>query len=385
MTIYELTTLCRLARAPGLDGHTLRRALEAVGSCDALLACDALTLARVGCRPATIQALLRGVTEERLEADLAAIEQGGWTVLAAHDPRYPAALLEIAKPPAVLFVAGDPAVLARPQLAIVGSRHPTANGRITARDFACHFASLGLVITSGLALGIDAASHGGALSARGGLTIAVCGTGLDLCYPPANRSLAERIIAAGGALLSEFPPGTPPWPAHFPQRNRLISGLALGVLVVEAAARSGSLATARCAGEQGREVFAVPGSIHSPQSRGCHALLRQGAVLVECAEDVLTELKIDQLNQLVKNPSDLSIGPPDEAARLHNPGEILLDALGFEPTGLDALIASTGLSSSSVASLLLALELEGRVASDSAGRYFRLAGLPEPGAERTDS
>ncbi|NBO75413.1 MAG: DNA-protecting protein DprA, partial [Gammaproteobacteria bacterium] len=222
----------------------------------------------------------------------------------------------------------------------------TANGARTARDLAFHFASRGLTITSGLAVGIDAASHGGALAALGS-TIAVCATGLDRLYPDAHADLAER-IKERGALVSEFPPGTPPIARHFVQRNRLISGLSLGVLVVEAAARSGSLTTARHAGEQGREVFAVPGSIHSPQSRGCHQLLRQGAVLVENADDVLREIKNPHLNQIFKNDPVVLQTADDENGRLDNPAEILLDALGFESTSLDALVASTGLSSTSL-------------------------------------
>jgi len=264
-------------------------------------------------------------------------------------------------------------VLKLPQLAMVGSRHPTANGALTARDLAFHFAQCGLAITSGLAIGIDAASHSGALAAEG-ISLAVCGTGLDRIYPDAHIDLAERLLERG-VLVSEFPPGTAPLPHHFVQRNRLISGLSMGVLVIEAAFKSGSLSTARYAGDQGREVFAVPGSIHSPLSRGCHQLLREGATLVENAEDVFRELKISQLNQVFSTSDRLVLPESVGGSRLDNPSEILLDAIGFEPTSLDALIASTGLSSTSVASLLLSLELEGRVASDSSGRFYRVLQL----------
>jgi DNA processing protein len=292
-------------------------------------------------------------------------------MLSAIDPRYPPQLLPLAGMPGLLFVRGHLEVLVAPQIAIVGSRRPTALGRSTAREFACSLARSGLAITSGLALGIDAASHEGAL-AGGAPTLGVCATGLDLCYPPANAALSERILEAGGALLSEFQPGTLPLPHHFPQRNRIISGLSLGVLVVEAALKSGSLITARYAGEQGRAIFAIPGSIHSTQSRGCHQLLRQGAALVECAQDIFDELKISVPDQLVMSLLDEPDTPSHGASRLDNPAEILLDAVGFEPTSADALIASTGLSSSSLASLLLALELEGRITCDAAGRYRRL-------------
>jgi len=306
----------------------------------------------------------------KVDTDLIAIDQHGLQLLAADDPRYPPLLLSIDHAPAVLFVRGDPEALTAPQLAVVGSRNPTALGERTARDFSFHFASLGLVVTSGLALGIDAAGHRAALLA-GGKTVAVCASGLDQTYPERHQALAVD-IAQSGALVSEFPPGTPPLSSHFPRRNRLISGLSLGVLVVEAAARSGSLVTARYAAEQGREVFAIPGSIHSPLSRGCHQLLRQGATLVECADDVVSELKNVVLNQHDKHAPVPPNPPQDSGPRLDNPSEILLDALGFEPTSLDALIASTGLSSTSVASLLLTLELQGRAASDARGRYFRL-------------
>ncbi|MFM7708236.1 MAG: DNA-processing protein DprA, partial [Gammaproteobacteria bacterium] len=299
-----------------------------------------------------------------------AVQRLGLTMLAANHPDYPPQLRPLGDAPAVLFVRGRVEALAATQLAMVGSRHPTALGRATAREFAYHFAAQGLAITSGLAVGIDGASHEGGLTTRG-TTPAVCATILEQFYPAAPAALAERIVDGGGALVSELPPGAPPLPGHFPQRNRIISGLARGVLVVEAAMRSGSLSTARFAGEQGRCIMAIPGSIHSAQSRGCHKLLREGAALVETAEDILTEIGFTPSNQWVAN---LLADPETHDAggdRLDNPAEMLLDALGFEPTSADALIASTGLSSTSVASLLLALELEGRIASDATGRYYR--------------
>jgi len=255
---------------------------------------------------------------------------------------------------------------------MVGSRNPSAGGRATARRFAADFARLGLTITSGLALGIDAACHEGALDADGS-TIAVLGHGLDEVYPREHQDLATR-VASAGALVSEFPPGTPPLTHHFPRRNRIIAGLAQGTLVVEAAANSGSLITARLAGVAGRDVFAIPGSIHNEMARGCHELIRQGAKLVERPEDVLAELKISLAAQLLVTPA----GDPAEtrlaAGALDKEYKILLDALAFEPASVDSLIERTGMNSESIASMLLILELDGHVAPHPGGRYSRMAG-----------
>jgi DNA processing protein len=371
----DLRALCLLARAPQLDAAQLVAAVAATGSIAELVAQPPSALRALGLRAPAIVALC-APDEARLAQDQRAAERLRLVLLPATDPAYPARLADLPGAPALLWVRGDVAALSRPQLAIVGSRHPTAGGRRTAREFAHHFARSGLAITSGLALGIDAASHDGALLA-GGRTVAVLGTGLDTCYPPENHALAERIVASsGGALVSEFPPGTVPRRAHFPQRNRLISGLALGVLVVEAARSSGSLSTARWAADQGRDVFAVPGSIHSPLSKGCHELIRQGAKLVERAEDVLTEFRSVLSQQSLALLSLSAEGPRDGAWPLDNPAEILLDALGFEPTSVDALLDCTGLSSESVASMLLILELEGRIESLPGGRYIRVGSAP---------
>jgi DNA processing protein len=249
---------------------------------------------------------------------------------------------------------------------MVGSRNPTQPGQRTARAFAGFLSAAGLTITSGLALGIDAASHEGALAADG-LTIAVLGTGIDNIYPRQHRALAAR-IAARGALVSEYPPGCPPLKANFPRRNRIISALCLGTLVVEAARHSGSLITARLAAEQGREVFAVPGSIHNPLARGCHALIRNGAKLVESADDILSELKFSARKQCLIG----GMRGRGAASSLDKDHKILLDALGFEPASLDTLVERTGLPSQSVASMLLFLELEDVVGLHSGGRYLRL-------------
>jgi DNA processing protein len=289
-------------------------------------------------------------------------------------PHYPPQLLAIPDPPRSLFVRGDPAMLALPQLAIVGSRGPTPSGRETAFAFARRLANAGLAVTSGLAAGIDSAAHQGALAANG-RTLAVCGTGLDRVYPRHNQSLADD-IAARGALVSEFPPGTPPLPHHFPRRNRLISGLSLGVLVVEARYRSGSLITARLAAEQGREVFALPGSIHNPLARGCHRLIRDGARLVESPEEVLEGLQADLFQALSSGPAQ----PPDPAGfsggPLDSDSKILLNACGFEPVDADILVARTGFSAAAVASMLLMLELRGELESSAGGKYCRLPARP---------
>jgi DNA processing protein len=288
------------------------------------------------------------------------------------DPRYPDRLRQIERTPPSLFVLGDPEVLALPQLAIVGSRNPTPAGVDNAQAFAASLARAGLVITSGLALGIDAAAHQGALAA-GGLTLAVCGTGLDRVYPARHRELA-RTIAQQGALVSEFPPGMPALAGNFPRRNRLISGLSLGVLVVEAALQSGSLITARLAGTQGREIFAIPGSIHNPLARGCHRLLREGAKLVESAQDVLEEI-----GPVLGNPASALTPtgrtPPGDGAPEPQDSEYraLLEAMSFEPVRVDQLVERTGLAAEVLASMLLILELRGEVALVPGGAYQRRA------------
>ena len=358
------------ARAPGLLARHLALATATLGEPLALAGArhDELAPLRL---PEAAAAWLARPDPQRIAADRRWLERNGAQLIGCTDPQYPPLLTAIDDAPACLFVRGETEALLSAQLAMVGSRTPTAGGRRDAHEFARHFACGGLVITSGLALGIDAASHEGAL-AGGGRTIAVLGCGLDAPYPPENARLAER-IARQGALVSEFPPGTAPLKEHFPRRNRLISGLALGVLVVEAARRSGSLITARLATTQGREVFALPGSIHNPMTRGCHALIRQGAKLVETAADVLEELRIPFSKQELERESTLPPAPVASGRPLDKDYEILLDALGFEPASIDALVDRTGLPGPSVASMLLILELEGRVGLHPGGRYARMA------------
>jgi len=264
----------------------------------------------------------------------------------------------------LLFVRGDAALLGAPQLAVVGSRNPSHGGCDNARAFSGQLTAAGLVVTSGLALGIDACAHAAALDS-GGRTIAVAATGLDRVYPSAHRELAHR-IAAQGALVSEFALGTPPRREHFPRRNRLISGLSLGVLVVEAALRSGSLITARLAAEQGREVFAIPGSIHSPLARGCHALIRQGAKLVENAPDILEELGA-LAGFIAASPG--AAAPTD--TMLNSAQQELLELIGFDPVEMDTLVARSGLTPGRVSSMLLLMELHGLIEARPGGRYQR--------------
>jgi DNA processing protein len=283
------------------------------------------------------------------------------------DGRYPCQLREIADPPPVLFIKGNPETLRTPQIALVGSRNPTPMGRETAFAFAQALAQAGLSITSGMALGIDAASHRGALAANG-LTIAAFGTGIDVIYPTSHRNLAEE-IAEKGALISEFPLGTPPMAALFPQRNRTVSGLSMGTLVVEATARSGSLITARFAAEQGREVFAIPGSIHSPTAHGCHLLLRNGAKLVETSSDILEE--IAQFQPIFTSKTEKSTYNTIEN-HLEESDQKLLECVGYEATSIDTLVARSGLAVEKIAATLTILELAGHINSTPRG-YSRVA------------
>jgi DNA processing protein len=363
--------LCLAARAPGLTAATLAALLDASPDLEVLERPDLVLLARLGLTISAIE-WLSAPDHARVEADLRWLESSRCSLLPANSPGYPELLRQSPDAPAILFVRGAAAALTEPQIAMVGSRNPTAGGRATAREFATRFARLGLCITSGLALGIDAASHEGALQGEGS-TVAVLAHGLDELYPPENRRLAER-IASSGALVSEFPPGTPVQRHHFPRRNRIIAGLSLGTLVVEAAQESGSLITARLAGVAGREVFAVPGSIHNPMVRGCHELIRQGAKLIERVEDVLAELRISLVDQLLAAPPATSSWTPAAGAALDKEYKILLDALAFEPASIDSLIERTGMNSESIASMLLILELDGHVAPHPGGRYSRMAG-----------
>jgi DNA processing protein len=351
-----LAAWLRLTLIPGIGGESQRKLLAAFGLPEAVFTAGRLAARSVIGDRADL--LFDFDPSEAIDHSIEWASQPGQYILTLADDAYPKALLEIADPPSLLYVRGNPALLQKRGLAMVGSRNATPQGVQTAENFARALASKGLCIVSGLALGIDAAAHRGALSAHGA-TIAVIGTGADRIYPARNKELALAIVEHG-AVISEFPLGTPAIAANFPRRNRIISGLSRGVLVVEAAPESGSLITARLAGEQGREVFAIPGSIHSPVARGCHKLIKQGAKLVETANDVLEELgNFDSpVQQAETTPVD------DEHP--------LLTALGHDPCSLDDLVEHTGQSADQLLPELLMLELSGQIAPLPGNRYQRL-------------
>ena len=359
----------RLTLVPGVGGATQRRLLGAFGLPDAVFSAGFSALSAV-CGNKAARLLLDTDNAATVNAALSWAQAVDRHIVTLADPAYPAALLEIPDPPSVLYVLGRIDLLKRPTLAIVGSRNPTPQGVLNAEQFAGVLADAGLTIASGMALGIDAAAHRGALAA-GGYTIAFVGTGIDRIYPARNRDLAHE-IGAKGAIISEFPLGTPAAAANFPRRNRLISGIARGVLVVEAAIESGSLITARLAGEQGREVFAIPGSIHSPQAKGCHRLLKEGAKLVETAQDILEELNWATTPATSSVPDEIS--PPIDPAIVEaaDSQATILSLMGFDPCSLDELVGRSGLTADALSVILLHLELEGQLATLPGGRYQRL-------------
>ena len=294
-----------------------------------------------------------------------------------HDDAYPALLRRINSPPAALFIDGDPGCLWQPQIAVIGSRNPTSGGLDHARDFASTLARQGMTITSGLASGIDTASHTAALDV-GALTIAVNGTGLDRVYPASSRAVAER-IRSQGAMISELPLGSPPKRQHFPSRNRIISGLSLAVLVIEAGLNSGTLITARKAAEQGREVFALPGSLHNPMAKGCHRLIREGARLVETTADIMqelgpvaAELQMEILQRLEQPDTGSEKTVRHKQTLLDDPDYAnIWEVLGYDPKAVDAIIEQSGLSAREVSSMLLMMELKGMVKKQADGHYVR--------------
>ena len=348
---------------PELAGGNVRSLLKVFGGPREILAQSTSNLSRIV--PAKLaKTIVAGAAEAQLAASLKWLEGENNHLVTLADEDYPLGLLQIPDPPAVLYLKGRRELLGDHAMAVVGSRNATPQGLQNAEAFSKALADAGLTIVSGMALGIDTAAHHGGLAGQAS-SIAVVATGLDLVYPPRNKALA-LVLAEKGAIISEFSLGTPALPANFPRRNRIISGLSLGTLVVEAALASGSLITARLAAEQGREVFAIPGSIHSPFSKGCHALIKQGAKLVESAQDVLEELglsdKADRATSTTRGKQKKGI--QDEA---------LLLALGFDPVGFDALVERTGLSAEALSSKLMEWELGGVLASLPGGKYQRLA------------
>ncbi len=348
-----------LLRAPGVGSKTFLKTLDSFQP-EQLFNQSYSKLTASGLKEKSID-FIKNPDWTLIEQDLVWLEQQDNHLLTVNDSLYPRQLKEIGSPPPLLFVKGNPELLSQPQIAIVGSRNPSPLGKETAIAFAKSLSTAGFIITSGLALGIDAAGHQGALNAKGH-TIAVAGTGLDRVYPARNKALATD-IANTGALVSEFPPGTAAHAHHFPRRNRIISGLCIGLLVVEAARRSGSLITARMALEANREVFAIPGSIHSSLARGCNALIKEGAKLVENTQDIF-----DELGEYNQQPEENKQENLQSALDLEQ--QNLLNLIMFSPTSVDWLVQESGYSVEVISSMLLMLELQGSIATV-AGGYIR--------------
>jgi DNA processing protein len=354
----ELAAWLRLTLVPGVGGDSQRALLKAFGLPQHIFAASPAALAAVV--PADkLRALLDHDAQAHIDAALEWARQPGNRIVTLADADYPRRLLDIPDPPTLLYVKGRIELLQREAVAVVGSRNATVQGKNNAEAFARALSEAGVTVVSGLALGIDAAAHRGGLQGAAS-TIAVIGTGADRIYPGRNGELA-RAIAERGALVSEFPLGTPPLAANFPRRNRLIAGLARGCLVVEAALASGSLITARLAAEQGRDVFAIPGSIHSPLAKGCHRLIKQGAKLVDDVQDVLDELGLDGAAAQRRSPA----ASCDDATRR------VLEALGYDPCTVDQLSERSGLTPDRLYAMLLQLELEGMVTPVPGGRFQR--------------
>lgn len=374
----ELTACLALNRVTGVGPAAFSNLLQCFSSASAVFEANRTQLSCVpGVTDDVADCLLKGIEATNVELDILWLEENPChQIIFFQHHDYPELLARIHRPPPVLFLKGDAALLHTPQLSIVGSRNPTPGGIENARAFSTELAICGLTITSGLATGIDGAAHQGALDARdgdkSGKTIAVAATGLDRIYPSHHRELAHRIVEKG-LLVSEFPVGTGPLQSNFPRRNRVISGLSLGTLVVEAAKRSGSLISARCAMEQDREVFAIPGSIHSPQSRGCHWLIKQGAKLVETAEDIAEEilLMLPGVHSERRDANDSKIQREEITLDLSRSEQLLMDALGFDPVTLDGLLSRTGMEIDELSASLSQLELKGLIDSLPGGRFSR--------------
>ncbi len=371
---HDVKYALALHRTPKIGARRFQKLIAAFGSAAGVFAASARQLRAAVELPDESLSYLQNPDWDAVDGDMAWFAQPGNHIILYSDASYPSLLKEIPDPPGLLFVHGDPDYLLQPQLAIVGSRNPSRDGLALASEFAAYLAGYGLTITSGLASGIDGAAHRGALAAQGS-TVAVMGTGLDRVYPASHRKLAHE-IAVNGALVSEFSPGTAPVASNFPRRNRIISGLSLGTLVVEAAVRSGSLITARAARDQGREVFAIPGSLHNPLARGCHALIREGAKLVETGEHILEEL-VAIIPQLVSpSISSAASATPvlrqEETSGLASDYVQLLDFMGYEPVTVNQLVGRSGLTPQELSSMLLVLELDDYLVSGAGGTYTRV-------------
>lgn len=370
----ELELWIKLWRVPGVGSKYFQKLLEHFESPSRVFEANSEKLKQAGISQKLASSVLENKSTDTAKADIEWLNSAkNHYIVTIHCDEYPRLLKQISNPPPLLYVHGNLSILNDPQLAIVGSRNPSQSGLSAAYDFAKYLGNTGLCITSGLALGIDGMAHKGALDANGP-TIAVIATGIDRVYPAKHRELAHRIVEEG-AIISEFPIGTAPKSENFPRRNRIISGVSHGTLVVEAALRSGSLITSRLASEQNREVFAIPGSIHNPLARGCHQLIRQGAKLVETAQDILEEMAavidLTQLESVAENPS------PNEEITFESNSEDseqqrLLDKMGFDPVPVDQLVIRTGYSPESISAMLLILELQNQVSSNGGGTYTRL-------------
>lgn len=358
--IKDLELWIALQQIHGLGGQGICNLLRRFGEPANIFAASHQDLSGV-VSSTVASAIKQGPNDDALALSLQWLSQANNYLITLADEHYPKILLEIADPPPILYAKGDLSCLNLPAIAMVGSRNASVQGEKNAENFAQALAEQGFCIVSGMALGIDGAAHRGALKAQHGKTIAVVGTGLDIVYPSKHRELAHSIVAQG-LVISEFAIGTPSQPQNFPRRNRIISGLSLGCLVVEANTQSGSLITARRATEQGREVFAIPGSIHSPMSKGCHELIKQGAKLVDSIQDITDELA-PHLSHLTSNI------PDDET---HSQSHPLLDLMGFDPINMETLIERSNLTSEALSATLLVLELESKIASLPGGRYQRI-------------
>ncbi len=367
-SLVEKSLWISLGNIRGIGSQTFCQLLQTFGSPSHIYAASFKQLKEIVSDNIATE-ISQGVNHDALADSLYWLSLANNHLVTLADAEYPKSLLEIADPPPFLYAKGNLALLNQPSIAIVGSRNASVQGEKNAEAFAHDLCGYGLCIVSGLALGIDGAAHRGALKA-GGATIAVVGTGLDIVYPAKHRDLAHQIVERG-LVVSEFALGTPSKPQNFPKRNRIISGLSLGCLVVEANLQSGSQITARLAAEQGREIFAIPGSIHSPMSKGCHQLIKQGAKLVDCLQDIVEELKLGEKLNPLENET-VATTNASNVSKEAIPSDLILKIMGFEPIALEQIVSISGLTVAEVSSMLMLLELEGKLASLAGGQYQKI-------------